>query len=105
MNWLKKIFNIPVEEEAEEQQHRNSRKVRPLKDENKNKEEAFFDMRWTIVNGGRARLETDWNEQFIEELRALGFTGSSDEQIVQKYIAMVHAQNMADEKGRTDEYK
>lgn len=41
------------------------------------------------------RIETDWNEAFVRYLRAQGYTGTSDEQVIQRYIAMV-AKQIAD---------
>lgn len=38
------------------------------------------------------RLETDWNAAFVQLLRDNGYTGTSDEQIVQKYVALVTKQ-------------
>jgi hypothetical protein len=102
MNWLRKLFNLePVPEPKPKKVEAAEVKVKPKEEKRK----GYFDMKWTIMRDGRVRLETDWDDLFIKELREQGFTGSDDDQIIQKYIAMVHAQNMSEEKGRPDEYK
>lgn len=50
---------------------------------------------WCAVIGqgivdGQLKLELDWNEAFIEFLLSNGFTGTSDEDIVSKWMLMVH---------------
>ena len=36
------------------------------------------------------QIELDWNDAFVEYLRANGFSGSSDESIVQKWLAQLY---------------
>lgn len=38
------------------------------------------------------KLELDWNDEFIEYLRKIGYSGVSDEAIVQKWLSDVNAQ-------------
>lgn len=39
---------------------------------------------------GQLKLELDWNDAFIEFLLENGFTGKTDEEIVAKWMLMVH---------------
>jgi hypothetical protein len=45
---------------------------------------------------GEHEVETklDWNDAFIADLRASGFTGANDEQIIQQYLVIL-SKNMA----------
>jgi len=38
------------------------------------------------------KLELDWNDEFIEYLKKIGYIGVSDETIVQKWLSDVNAQ-------------
>lgn len=46
---------------------------------------------WTDTPKG-ARVELDWNDAFIAHLRANGFTGADEDQIAQKYLALLTQQ-------------
>lgn len=56
---------------------------------------AESDEPWVTVIGdgidkGQLKLELDWNEAFIKFLLENGFTGKNDEEIVARWILMVH---------------
>lgn len=38
------------------------------------------------------QIELDWNDAFVKFLRDNGITGSNDNAVVQKYLAMLHRQ-------------
>ena len=38
------------------------------------------------------RFETDWNAAFVQHLRDNGYTGTNDEQIIQKYLLLLSRQ-------------
>lgn len=42
------------------------------------------------VVDGQLKLELDWNDAFIDFLLENGFTGKTDEEIVAKWMLMVH---------------
>jgi len=43
---------------------------------------------WGELKDG-VRIELDWNEPFITELKSKGFSGADEDQIVQKWIIML----------------
>ena len=52
---------------------------------------------WVEIKGmihgadrGRIKIDLDWNDEFVEYLRANGITGTSDELVVQKWITMLY---------------
>lgn len=45
-----------------------------------------------IDDAGNIRIELEWNEEFINELRDAGLTGVDDEAIVNQWIASLVAQ-------------
>lgn len=58
------------------------------------------------------QLSLDWNDAFIEFLKAGGVTGSDDTQIVQKWLAMIakqQAERLSEERleieGKTNEFE
>lgn len=38
----------------------------------------------------RIRVDMDWDEEFVSYLKRHGFTGATDEAIVQKYVATLY---------------
>lgn len=40
-----------------------------------------------VIKDGMVKLEFDWNTAFINELRKNGFTGMSEEEIVESYMS------------------
>lgn len=43
---------------------------------------------WTDTPQG-VKIELDWNDAFVTYLRANGYTGADDDQLVQKYLALL----------------
>ena len=105
MKWLRKLFNLPPVPTVTPQGKYSAPQDDEEQEYEDGEEPGYFDMHWTIMKDGRAKLTTDWDSKFIEGLRKKGFTGSSEDQIIQKYIAMMHAQGMAEERGKGDDYK
>lgn len=51
------------------------------------------------------KIELDWNDAFIEYLRRNGIDGVGEEQVVQKWLALLYKDimdNMSEEQGGTD---
>lgn len=44
----------------------------------------------------RIRVEMDWDEAFVNYLKRHGYTGTTDEAIVQKYVASLYRNVMDD---------
>lgn len=93
MEWLRRLFNIP------------SKKQKTERGSSEPNHPGFIEVKGQVVNGGRIRLEADWDEEFIQHLRKNGFSGSSDDQIIQKYLAVMHSQLLPDFKEKDNEYK
>ena len=51
--------------------------------------------------GGNIKIELDWNDAFVTELRKNGFTGPDDETVVQRYIAVL-ARDVAEDMAGSD---
>lgn len=90
-------------EEARKQEERRLRKEEETKtinaysDKMKNSPEPWVDVRGlTDVNDGRFKIEMDWNDAFIEECKLQGISGTSEEQIIQKYLSLL-AKNIDDQ--------
>jgi hypothetical protein len=41
---------------------------------------------------GQIKMELDWDGQFIDELKSVGYTGVDDDAIIQKYVANIARQ-------------
>lgn len=93
MNWFKKWFsNQPTEAPTSEAPIRKTK-------------EPYVDVKGTVMKDGQIRLEVDYNPEFVDALRRAGFTGADDDQIVHKYIAVMHANLMAEQRGNGNEFK
>lgn len=77
--------------------------VEPTVEDMKDSNEPWIDIKGKPV-GDQIHLEADWNDAFIEHLRNNGYTGASDEAIVQRYIAEMHKQLMTDQTEGDSEY-
>ena len=56
----------------------------------KESKEPYFNLISSGVNeDGVVKLEVDWNDAFIKELRKQGFKGINDEELIQTYVAMI----------------
>lgn len=84
LNW----FKNPVKEEVVE------KVIEEVKEpENEGPYIRIVGEKFDPVNG--LELEFDWNNEFVKLLRDTGYTGTSDESIVQKWL-QVFAQDCAD---------
>jgi hypothetical protein len=50
----------------------------------------------SIDKHGEIRIELEWNDAFIKELRKNGFTGPDDNTIMQRYVAVL-AKNVSED--------
>jgi pyruvate formate-lyase activating enzyme-like uncharacterized protein len=81
MSWFKKIFG-KTEEPKET-------KVLSAKEIATEKKEPFVNIVETNINKSnpsQGYFELDWNEYFIDDLRKAGYTGHTDEEIVEKWF-------------------
>lgn len=71
--------------------------------ENKLKEsdEPWVDVKAIGQEKDNIKIELDWNDAFVKYLKDNGFTGSNDEEIVHRYIAIMYRQ-LIDETNTTD---
>lgn len=54
--------------------------------------EPYVNLKGTDIDkDGRVKIELDWNDAFIAELRSSGYQGTEDEVVVQKWL--VHLAN------------
>lgn len=54
----------------------------------------YFDMRWSFMPDGRARLEYVFDDAFVKVLRKKGFVGSSDDQVIQQFVDIINSQKL-----------
>jgi len=107
MGWWNKLVRNKKEAEVETKDSRTPEDVRRAALEQE-KEEATKDNKpWvavldTQVNSDNIRngfFELDWNNQFIEDLLDAGYTGESNEEIVDKWFRTIVSQ-MLEEDGQ-----
>ena len=58
---------------------------------------GFIHIEGAPMSNGRIELTMDWDDEFIKYLRANGFNGTTDENVVQQYIAVMHRQLLNEE--------
>lgn len=51
---------------------------------------------------GEIKIELDWNDAFVKQLRDNGFTGPDDETVMQRYVAVL-ARDVAEDMTAQDE--
>lgn len=72
-------------------------RIRTIEEERQARAESttpYFEILSEIETGidGKTKLEMDWNPAFIEELRRKGYTGESEQDIIQKWMLRLAAQ-------------
>ena len=107
MSWLKKLMGNKTDDEVAD-----SYNTKPTTDEerrailNKEKQEAtdkgeawvgVLDTQINPDNIKNGFFELDWNNQFIEELLDAGYTGETNEQIVDSWFRTIAMQILGDE--------
>ena len=104
-----KALKEQVLQELDDRDVREKEKQKLAKEkEEKAREEYVAKMKsspnpwWELVGAsegnGRIKIELDWNDAFVDELRKNGFKGESDDEVVQHYIAIL-ARDVADDMG------
>lgn len=53
--------------------------------------DPWVDIRGWVETKEGVKVELDWNDAFVAYLRTNGITGDSDDQVVQKWVAMLMA--------------
>ena len=95
----KQITDQVLEQLSEKDEVERQRRIRE-REQNRKAREAYLDRMkqssepWVEIIGIEPtdqgiRTELDWNDAFIEYLKAEGITGSDDEQIIQHYVALL----------------
>lgn len=89
LNDLKSEENRKKEEDRirREQEHET---INSYADTMKNSPDSWVDVRQIVDQGsGQAKIEMDWNDAFIKECRENGISGTTDEDVVRKYLAIL----------------
>lgn len=103
------------EEEKRKNEELKARRAEELKvistysETMKNSPEPWIDIRgYSQEVDGRLKIELDWNDAFIEQCKREGLSGSSDEQIIQKYLSLLTHnidQQIQDQSGSETEFE
>ena len=80
---------------AEQERERNAEERAKYVDKMKQSKEPWVDIIGQVSDGNGVGIELDWNNAFIDFLRASGINGTDDDEIVQKYITLL-LRDMAD---------
>lgn len=108
-NWIKKLFGIDkilaekdlaIAEVVKAKEAEEIAKMSPKERATKNKE-PWIQVLQTHVNKENVRngfFELDWNEYFVLQLRSNGYTGATDEEIVDVWFSEL-CRNVGGEEG------
>ena len=78
------------EEERKVRRQEESKVISTYSETMKNSPEPWIDIRgYSQEVDGRLKIELDWNDAFIEQCKKEGLSGTSDEQIIQKYLSLL----------------
>ena len=104
MDWKDKIKKavgikpkVTTEPTSEEQRRSILEKEKPQATKNKKAWVAVLDTQVNPDNIKNGFFELDWNNQFIEELVDAGYTGETNEEIVDAWFKTVIAQMLEEE--------
>lgn len=81
---------------AAEERKRNAAERAEYVKNMKASKEPWVDVEGIISDGHGVGIELDWNDAFIDHLRAEGLTGTDEDQIIQKYVTLL-LRDMADQ--------
>lgn len=81
---------------AAEERKRNAAERAKYVAKMKEAKEPWVDIVGNISDGNGVGIELDWNDAFIDFLRASGINGTDDDEVVQKYITLL-LRDMADQ--------
>lgn len=110
MGWWNKLVRDKKAQEAEEQKEPTSEEIRrealaKEKEEATAKGEPWVAVLDTQVNKDNIRngfFELDWNNEFIEQLLDAGYSGETNEQIVDAWFRTIVYQMLEEEGQDTD---
>ena len=110
MGWWSKLVRDKKAQEAEEQKEPTSEEIRrealaKEKEEATAKGEPWVAVLDTQVNKDNIRngfFELDWNNEFIEQLLDAGYSGETNEQIVDSWFKTIVYQMLEEEGQDTD---
>ena len=110
MGWWNKLVRDKKAQEAEEQKEPTSEEIRrealaKEKEEATAKGEPWVAVLDTQVNKDNIRngfFELDWNNEFIEQLLDAGYSGETNEQIVDSWFKTIVYQMLEEEGQDTD---
>lgn len=82
-----------AEKEAQRKKEIEEEAKKQREEELKQSDEPWVDVKGIVQDPTKGiKVELDWNDAFIDYLKQNGFSGADDEQIVQKYIALIYKQ-------------
>lgn len=90
--------------ELQEERKKNAAERAKYVKEMKASNEPWVDVEGLITDGQGVGIELDWNDAFIDFLRAEGITGTDEDQIIQKYVTLL-LRDMADQIDEQNEDK
>lgn len=83
-------------EESKAERERQRKEYEQYVERMKSSSEPWVDVTgWSETEEG-VKVELEWNDAFVDYLRANGVTGADDEQIVQKWVTLL-LRDMADQ--------
>lgn len=91
--WFKR-FKKPIQQELDDREGTVEDNKEGFVD--KQSDEPQIVVKEIVDQGnGQLKLDIDWNDAFVNYLKQSGYTGTED-QIIHKYIALVHKRLMED---------
>lgn len=93
MNWLKRLIG------REDSENKNTLTPKEMATARREPYVTVLETKVDPNNPANGYFELDWNSYFIDELRKAGYTGVSEEEIVDKWFKAL-CQNVLDEDQR-----
>lgn len=81
--------NVPDPEETQKRMEHEKQTYEEYVAAMKKSPVGWVDLRGISEAGQGIRIELDWNDAFIQELRNSGITGADDEAVAQKWLALL----------------
>lgn len=78
------------DEETKARREQEYEKVSSYTDTMKYSPDPWVDVRQIVdMKTGQIKIEMDWNDAFIKECRAQGLSGTTEEDVIRKYLAIL----------------
>lgn len=94
-NWKRRElakFMAEIEAEEEAQKPQFSRVLSEEAEKHRDSKEPWVTVVGETVTNDGIKIELDWNDAFVNFLKAQGVTGKDDTQVVQKWLSMIAKQ-------------